>query len=233
MKQTRWMIAVLCLLGIIIFFGTSFAVENKKPAAPAVDPNAFASLMDAVSRTRSYIEFYYMETGDYPESLEYLEQDLNSLLPRTAAKISVPKNPITGQKFGYQVDENQDNYTLFVGGTGIPGMENMKLNRVDWAGFNAVVAERKSKFLQMLCVENIKGIATALEFYGRDTKASFPRELKVLVPKYLANTPVCPQSGKAYEFNTDGKEYVIGCPECEKHGLKSLKFSTKEGWIVR
>jgi hypothetical protein len=232
MKKTRLSVFILCILVISILFGTSLAGENKKPAT-AGDPNTVANLMDAISMVRSYIEFYYMETGDYPDSLEDLEQDLNSLLPRNASKISIPKNPVTGQKFTYQVSSDHDNYTLFVGGTGIPGLDNIKLNRVDWAGFTTVVGERKSKFLQMLCVENIKGIATSLEYYGRDTKTPFPKDLKVLVPKYLASVPVCPHAGKPYDFESDGKEYVIGCPDCEKHGLKNLKFSTKEGWIVK
>jgi hypothetical protein len=231
MKKPRLIILLLCLLGLSVFLGTSFARENNKPSG-ATGTGA-ANLMDTVSRVRSYIEFYYMETGDYPESLDALVQDLNSLLPEKAAKIVIPKNPVTGNDFIYEVNEEQDNYTLIVKGTGMPGMDNIQLNRVDWGGFSVVVEERKSKFLQMLCVENIKGIATSLEFFARDTKTNFPQDLKSLVPKYLTKMPVCPHSGKHYSFQTDGKDYIIGCPDCTKHGLKSLKFSTKEGWLVK
>ena len=53
-------------------------------------------------------------------------------------------------------------------------------------------------------------IATALELYRRDNQA-YPDSLDPLAPRYLANLPVDPFSGKPFIYRRDNDDYVLAC----------------------
>jgi hypothetical protein len=250
------LLPLFLLIGIFLMLlvpGSSYA-KNKKDAQPAPSPSPAASvsapsnsvvvrvadvrsnkptaLLDALSRTRVYIEFFYMETGDYPDNLMDLEKDLNSLLPKNLESVRIPKDPATGKDFVYKVNPNHKSYSLSSPDPGQYSIENFQISNVPWGGFNTVVEERKNSFLQRVCAENLKGLATAIEYYAKDNKKKVPEQLKALLSQYVRTIPVCPLSGKPYDYKSDGNDYTLSCPNPELHNMKKLMFTSKQGWIT-
>jgi len=104
---------------------------------------------------------------------------------------------------------------------------------VNWGGFVTMAKEKKFRFLAMVCLENIKALATAIEVYGRDHKGKFPEKLKKLIPKYIRTMPVCPICHKFYEYKLEGEDYYIRCPGVKEHQMTELMFSSKRGWVTK
>ncbi len=82
-------------------------------------------------------------------------------------------------------------------------------------------------------MENIRGLATAVEYYAKDNKGQFPKELKDLIPKYIKSMPVCPVSGKPYEYKISNGDYIIRSPSAKDLKLNELMFSSRRGWITK
>jgi len=57
-----------------------------------------------LSRTQTLIEYFYMEAGFYPTSLEELEQLINSKAPKEQSRRR-PQRPATNQPFSYTLDK--------------------------------------------------------------------------------------------------------------------------------
>ena len=216
--------ACIIILGITATTGAACAQNKGK------------SLMDAfeaISRTRVYVEFYFMEAGDYPESLDQLEKDLNSLLPRNLKSVRIPVDPATGSPFVYTAAKNRKSYTLKVPDPSKYGLTKMEFAPVPWGGFAAIAEERKNRFLQMISIENIKAIATAIEYYAKDNSGVFPKQLKDLIPKYIQSMPVCPITGQFYKYQQEKDNYTIGVPQPKAYGLSEMLFSSQRGWITK
>ncbi len=207
------------------------ASPSTKPAGN-VNQSKLLSVFDRFSQLRVYIEFFFMESGDYPESLDQLNKDLNSILPPSLPKVQLPKDPATGKEFIYTRSKDEKSYTLSVPDPSAYGLDKFELSSVEWGGFNQIAQERKYKFLAMICVENIKALATAVEYYAKDN-GKIPAQLKDLMPKYVKTMPVCPINGKFYEYKVDGEDYYIKCPNAREHQMNELMFSSKRGWVTR
>lgn len=53
------------------------------------------------------------------------------------------------------------------------------------------------------CKSNLKNIGTAMEMYATDWDEHYPRNLEMLVPKYLKSIPVCVVAGyQTYRLQT-------------------------------
>lgn len=244
MKKICIFVAVILLIMVLSFNATAETVndnqennESKEPhitvEAVKTDIEKLLKLTDEMSRLRVYIEFLYMEAGDYPATIEQLESDLNSILPRGLKHIEIPKDPATGKAFIYTRSEDKKSYTLRAPEPSAYGLDEVKISAVDWAGFAVVAEERKFRFLQTISVENIRALATALEFYAKDNGGKFPQELKQLIPNYLKSMPVCPVTGKFFEYQLNGNDYTIRSPGVKELRLNELMFSSKQGWVTR
>jgi len=130
MKKTIISIILsLSILSAIFFTGISIvaAQDDKSPTetpAPKVTASPKASplptpdinkdarsekliaVLDSMSQLRAYIEFFFLELGDYPEDLPTLEKGLNSILPKNLEKIKIPVEPETGKGFIYTRSKN-------------------------------------------------------------------------------------------------------------------------------
>ncbi|MCE1246359.1 MAG: hypothetical protein LWY06_06925 [Firmicutes bacterium] len=222
-------LAACCLLAVSPF---AFAADkDAKPASSGSDK--LGQLFDSISQVRVFIEFYFMESGDYPDNLDQLLKDLNSILPNGYKNVTIPKDPATGKDFVYSRAKDGKTYTLAAPDASAYGLNKVEISSVNWAGFNAIAEERKYRFLGMICVENIKGLATALEYYAKDNKGKFPSELKKMIPSYIKSMPVCPITGKDYEFKVEGDDYIIRCPNPREHKMEEIMFSSKRGWITK
>ena len=223
--------------GVKVITPTPAETVNSSPTpahspAPSIDAEKLMKLFNSMSQMRVYIEFFFMESGDYPETLVQLNQDLNSILPGSLQKVVLPKDPATGKDFIYTRSKDQKSYTLSVPDPSVYGMNKIELPAVEWGGFRQIAQDRKYKFLAMICIENIKAIATAVEYYAKD-KGKFPTTLKDLVPKYLKSMPVCPIDGDFYEYKVEGSNYYIKCPNAREHQMSELMFSSKRGWVTK
>ncbi len=227
---------VVYLFFVCVFFScilslTSLAKEKAK-GKDMPKPN-LAKGIDAISQVRAYLEFYYMETADYPDSLKQLDYELNSLLPRNLKPVVIPKDPATGKSFVYKKGKDGKSYTLSFPSPKMYGLsDNFTLTNTPWGGYAKIAEARKRLFLRTVCYENIKGIATAVEYYAKDHHGKYPKTLKDLIPDYLRRIPFCPVTRKPYEYYLEKGKYVIKCPNPEKHGLKVMEFSSDKGPIV-
>ena len=59
--------------------------------------------MKKMSAVQSYVEFYYMSTGNYPQSLKDLSYIFNSDVQKDSERIVFPNDPATGKPFVYKV----------------------------------------------------------------------------------------------------------------------------------
>ncbi|MFP4499249.1 MAG: hypothetical protein ACLFQV_13655 [Vulcanimicrobiota bacterium] len=233
-------IILVLALGFSLDGGVMAQENNKKTPKPektarpeTIDTKKLVKVIDEISRIRVYIEFFFMESGDYPADLSMLEGELNGLLPPGIEKIVIPKDPATGKEFIYTMKDNGKSYTLEVPDPKKYGVSSLELSNVDWGGFARIAEERKQKFLQMICIENIKTIATAVEYYAKDHQGKFPVLLKDLIPSYLKTMPVCPASNELFVYKVDGDNYLIRVPDPKSYGMNELMFSSERGWVTR
>jgi hypothetical protein len=227
-------LAVIAIITVCCFLAVSpMAFAADKEAKPAESKDKVSLLFDALSQVRVFIEFYFMESGDYPDNLDQLYKDLNSILPSGYKNVTIPKDPATGKEFAYSRTKDGKSYTLGAPDSSVYGLTKAEVSSVNWAGFTAIAEERKYRFLGMICVENIKGLATALEYCAKDNKGKFPTELKKLIPTYLKSMPVCPITGKDYEYKLEGDDYTIRCPNPKDHKMEEIMFSSKRGWVTK
>lgn len=213
--------------------GTPEAEGSTTPSTPAGETGKLILLLDSLSQARVYIEFFYMQAGDYPTALDQLQKDLNSILPRNLEKISIPTDPATGKPFVYKPSKDRQSYTISVPDPSAYGMDKIEFPNVKWGGFTVMAEDRKFRFVGTLCIQNIKHIATAIEFYAKDHKGKYPDKLKDLIPRYLPSMPICPITGKFYEYEKKGEDYYVKCPNPKEHKMEVLMFSTRRGWVTR
>lgn len=225
MKKFRFFKLLVFIL-ISVFLSSVSSAQEK-------DEAKLVEVFEAISRARVYIEFYFMEAGEYPETLDQLEKDLNSLLPPELEKIKFPTDPATGGTFVYKQGSDKKSYTLSVPEPVKYGVSKLEFVNVPWAGFTQIAQERKLRFLQMICVENIKLIANALEAYASRNNGKYPSKLKDLIPKYVVTMPVCPITNKLYEYKVEGDNCSIACPNPKEHQMNTLMYSTSRGWITK
>lgn len=92
------------------------------------------------------------------------------------------------------------------------------------------------------CIDNIKRIQAALDWYAREHNGKYPRKLDQLIPRYLGKVPRCPQAGtdlhyiKSYRVSDDLSSYRFNC-NCMRHPVTGLhmnypRYSSEKGLIV-
>jgi hypothetical protein len=245
---------ILALLMATFFFSANYTFAKPKPAKPkptpatspsaapetpapspvAANPSATAAdAIEALSRTRVYVEFYFMETGDYPENLEQLDKDLNSLLPDGMEQVKIPRDPITGLVFKYVPAKDRKTYALSVPDPSKYGVSTLDFSNVPWGGFAKIAEKRKNEFLLRNTLESLMAIATAVEYYAKDHKGKFPGKLKELIPDYIKTMPLCPATGKPFDYAVEGDNYKISSPSPDTFGKKEVLFSSSRGIVTK
>lgn len=183
----------------------------------------------AISRLQVLIEYYFMQSGRYPASLEALNKSLNSGLPEDAPKVVIFPDPKTQEPFVYEVSEDRCSYKLsfpkpelYEGHVGV-------LTSIDWGWLRFAAEGKRIERITMDCTRNVEALATRCELYAKDHDKVFPDNLTSLIPRYMPRELICPGCGDKYNYVSKGKSYSISCPHPEVHGLGGFTYDSEKG----
>jgi hypothetical protein len=184
-----------------------------------------------LARVQAMVEYFFMETGVYPSSLEEMDQAYNSRLPQDVPRVLIPKDPATNQPFTYRLSQ-QRGYTLSLPDPSRYGGKDLVLEAVDWGWMARLAEQRRFEGLALQCGQTLKLLATQAEMFAKDHANQFPQTLDEMMPRYIRKQPACPMSGKNYLYVRDGAGYRISCPNPELHSLKAFTYDSRKGMIV-
>ena len=223
MKSTRTLVVlVLAFLALGGLRSPSLA-ETLPPWKEAVT---------RMSRLQALLEYFYMETGEYPPSLDALERSFNHGLPEGAPKVVVPVDPASSKPFRYELAQDGQRYRLAPPSPEAYGANAVVFESIDWGWMAALARQRRAEQLALECKYNIEGLATSCEMYAKDHGGKFPAQLDELVPKYIPRHPVCPLTGKNYSLVPGASGYFVSCPNPQNHGLKKFGYASDKGMVV-
>lgn len=228
MSIRRLVVGLLVALSLTVGAWAEGEEANTPPSAgPA---KTVQGGLQELSSLQSMLEFFFMEAGVYPPTLEELNLAYNSQLPRGAKTVPIPKDPITGKEFVYRAEPNRKGYTLgFPDATkyGLPA--DFQLRSVAW-GWLALRAER-NRFEEMVKLSkyHIESIATQVEMYAKDHDGGYPKTLDQLYPDYIKRHPQDPVTGKNYLYKQLADGYLVSSPNPERYGLKLFQYSSSQG----
>ncbi|CAN0505410.1 unnamed protein product, partial [Phaeothamnion confervicola] len=164
------------------------------------------------------LEYFFMEAGFYPNSLEELEQLINSKAPKGSKLLVVPKDPATNQPFSYTLEKTGRRYILTVPDSSKYPEGKPYVQSMEW-GFLADLAELR-RFEQIVrhTTNIIKAVATQVELFAKDHGNQFPNSLDDLMPKYMARYPTDPLTNKNFNYTKTATGYIVACPNPERYG---------------
>lgn len=230
------LIFVLAALIIVIF--TLTASFSEETAKTPIKDNKLSECIKNISKLQSLIEYFYLQSGIYPDSLESLDKSYNIPPDKSTEikeKIEIPKDPATGKSFVYKFDEKTpDKYFLTIPDPKAYGVERIELNAIDWGWMKTYAGEERRKWGISICIDLLKRLATDIEIYASENKKQFPKTLDDLikakfdVPEVLT-CPVCKKK-YVYELNKDNS-YVIKCAEPSAHKVKQLEYDSLKGIV--
>lgn len=234
-KKFNLLMLALAVLMFALFLTTSFADVAPQNSNKN---NKLAECIKNISKVQTLIEYFYMESGVYPESLDSLDKSYNVPSDKNMEikeRIEIPKDPATGKSFVYKLDEkNPNNYFLSAPDPKAYGVEKIELNALEWGWMKTLAGEERRKWGISICVDLLKRLATDIEIYASENKKQFPKELDTLVKEKfeIADVLTCPVSKKKYIYilNKDNT-YVIKCPDPSAHKLKELEYDSLKGII--
>lgn len=189
--------------------------------------------LQAMSRLQAMIEYYFIETGVYPSSLEVLERSFNKGLPAEAVKVKIPCDPLTSKPFVYKLSADRRAYLLSLPEPALYGNNAFELRPVDWAWMAEATRLRRMERVLIECTHNMEIIANRIELYAKDHENVFPESLASLRPRYMPKTLVCPGCGAEYVYEKNGKGYLLSCPEPSRHGLEVFTYDSEKGLNVK
>ena len=248
-KRKYMTLGLVGYLFMLLAFSAAWAESPVQGSQPAVNKpqeklSERAAGLRAYARLQALIEYYFMENGFYPASLEALEAGLNmrvfsaetkktvSLLPKDAPMVTLGNDPVTGKPFVYTVSSDGRSYTLSLPEPKKYGNDVPELCQVDW-GWLAVAAEGKRvRRITANCAHNLEELAALCEFYAKDHKKAFPPNFEALRPQYMPEKvrfPRCPACNLEYVYEFRRGGYTIACPDPHKHGLAGLKYDSEKG----
>ncbi len=196
--------------------------------APALAQDKSTEAWQRISRLQSLVEHFFMETGVYPLDLNEMDQYYRSKARGAAPKpIPIPVDPATNQPFNYKLEGRK--YSLTVPDASKYGGTRIAVAAMDW-GYLKDLADMQ-RFAEFVKSQQnmLKMVATYVELYAKDHTSQYPNALDDLLPKYLTRMPSDPLTGKnlGYKKLVDG--YEISCPNPEKYGMKTFKYSSAKG----
>jgi len=185
-----------------------------------------------LSRIQAFVEYFYMETGIYPASLDDLEKILNDQAPQKSRLIKLPVDPATNKPFRFLLEKDGKRYQLTVPDAAAYGGKAPTLGNVDWAFLSLLAEKRRFEQVVLQSASMLKAVAAACEMYAKDHNKQYPTSLDDLMPKYLQRIPSDPLTGKnlVYKKTVDG--YQIVNPNADKYMLKSFLYDSSSGLKV-
>lgn len=210
----------LCL--VLLTVTSVFAQENK----------SILECMERMSRIQSYLEFYYMSTGDYPRSLEELDGIFNSDVKKDSERIKFPLDPLTAKPFLYKVSEDLKSYTLTAPEPSAYNIDKIEISSVPWGWMDGVA--RRISFVAKadLCSKYMSGLIMACKSFQEKEK-KLPSDIKELIPTYVRSVPQCPKCSKPYILELTKDDLIVNCPEPSVHGCSLFQCSLKKGFITK
>lgn len=190
---------------------------------------AVSNVASAMGTIQSYLEFYFMETGQYPEALEDMLSQYNQGVRQNEPLVKIPTDPATGRKFIYTPTPDRDAYTLRAPDPAAYGLGSLRIQQVDWGWMKGLAAEQKKKRLTARCAQFMQLVVDVVEQYNKANRNRFPDKLATLMPKYLQKPPTCPLCKKEYIYTHTDRGFDVACPEPKAHGLDEFRFSSTEG----
>lgn len=211
---------------------------SPTPAAPAAPENKLELCVKNMAKVQTLIEYFYLQSGMYPENLESLSKSYNTTSDKNLDEkemVKIPKDPATGKDFVYKFDKkNPTTYLLAIPDPKLYGIEKIDITPLDWGWMKTFAGEERRKWGISICVDLLKRLATDVEIYASENKKQFPKDLdaiikaKLDVPEVLT-CPVCTKK-YVYELNKDNS-YSIKCPDPAAHKLKQLEYDSLKGVI--
>lgn len=198
----------------------------------AADGSVKAEGIRAYARMQVLIEYYFMNAGIYPASLEALEHSLNSELPADASRVKIEKEPVSGKPFIYTVSKDRHSYTLSLPNPEVYGRDVPSLRQIDWGWMFWAAEARRIERQTMGCMKSIEALATECEIYAKDHGKAFPAALEDLRPQYMPKLLLCPGCGKPYEYVLRRGGYFISCPDAASHGLSKFGYDSEKGLLI-
>lgn len=213
------------LVGALFFITASGAVSAQGKEAVGAQVG-----LEKLSHLQSLLEYYFLETGLYPASLDGLNAAYNSKLSRGAKPVPIPVDPATGKSFVYEITEGRKSYAISFPDAAKYGLPaGFKFKSVSW-GWLALRAEQKIfQELVTRSSQDMNTLATHIEMYAKDNGGSFPQTLDQLFPKYIKRHPQDPVSGKNYLYTVTSDGYRVSSPNPKQYGLKVFQYSSSEG----
>ena len=220
-----------CLIGLVFLAWASAAsAQGPEAAEPKTEVAAVTRGLQELSSLQAMLEFFFMEAGVYPPTLEELKVAYNAELPRGARPVEVPKDPSTGKEFVYRVAQNRKGYYLsFPDPTryGLPA--GFELGPVSWGWLALRAEQRRFEEMVKLSKYHIESLATQIEMFAKDNSGAYPQNLDQLYPKYIKRHPQDPVTGKNYAYKQLADGYIVGSPNPERYGLKIFQYSSSKG----
>jgi len=217
------------LVGLVL--GAVTLVGLRLPSSAQETP-AWKEAVSRMSRIQALLEYVYMETGEYPPNLEFLERSFNHGLPEKAPKVLIPADPATSKPFLYELSQDGRRYRLSPPEPGAYGEHAVTLQSLEWGWMAALARQRRAEQLALECRYHIEILATQCEMFAKDNGGRFPTELSELIPKYLPRHLACPVTGKNYQFTRTTNGYYVSCPNPANHGLKKFGYASDKGMVV-
>lgn len=229
------------LLIVLAALPAALRAEGASPAAtPSAAPSPAASPLAApqskvseaaaaLAKVQTLLEFYYMETGSYPDTLEDMLVQYNQGVRQNETPVGYPVDPATGRHLIYTPSADRSAYTIQVPEPAAYGLSALSVRNIDWGWMAELAAQQKRKRLLLTCGRYQELLAGVIEQYNKDHRNKYPDSLQALIPKYLKKMPVCPVSGKPYIYTHDDRGFEVSCPDPEAHGLKKFSFGFPGG----
>ncbi len=185
-----------------------------------------------MSQIQSMLEYFFLEAGFYPATLEELDQLVNSKAPRNSRTLVIPKDPITNQPFQYVVDRSSKKYRLSVPDASKYDNAGPLLTNMDWGFLSELADLRRYEQIVRHSTNMMKAVATSCELFAKDHKGAFPESLDDLLPKYLGRFPTDPITGKNLSYKKADNGYVVSCPNPDRYGFRIFQYSSANGMQV-
>ena len=199
----------------------------------SVKANELEEGIKAISRLQVLIEYYFMQSGRYPASLESLNKSLNSELPKEVPKVDILPDPRSGEPFVYEVSQDRCSYKLSFPKPELYGAGVSGLTSIDWGWLRFAAEGKRIERITMDCTRNVEAIATRCELYAKDHDKAFPANLNSLLPKYMPRELICPGCKEKYIYTSNGKSYTISCPHPEVHCLGGFTYDSEKGLLLK
>lgn len=213
---------------------TAAPVAAPSPSAAAAEPAAsgqskLSQAISALGKAQTLLEFFFMETGSYPDTVEDMLALYNQGTKTSETPVSVPTDPATGKKLIYTPNADHDAYTVRVPDASAYNLGSLEVHQLDWGWMASIAQDARKKRMMVRCGQYQELLAGVINQYNKDNRNKFPEKLDKLMPKYLTKIPTCPVTGKPYVYTFNERGYEVGCPNPAAHSLEIFRFSSTEG----